>query len=135
MELSAKGKYYLCDKVSVSMQKITDEIASLPIVLTDGAAEEILRIRNVQEIDDSKLLRIGVKGGGCAGFSYIIEFDDQKKSDELFISNDVKILLDKAQKLYLNGTTLDFSAGLENRGFTFSNPNADKTCGCGSSFG
>ena len=80
-------------------------------------------------------LRVGVKGGGCSGLTYELEFDtDKREGDELFEDKDVKILVDRKSLLYLFGTELEFSDGLNGKGFQFINPNASRTCGCGESF-
>jgi iron-sulfur cluster assembly protein len=80
-------------------------------------------------------LRVGVKGGGCSGLTYELEFDtDKKPTDELFEDKNVKILVDMKSLLYLFGTELEFSDGLNGKGFEFINPNASRTCGCGESF-
>jgi iron-sulfur cluster assembly protein len=80
-------------------------------------------------------VRVGVKSGGCSGLSYDLDFDNNKEeSDKLFEDNDVKIIVDKKSFLYLIGTTLEYSGGLNGKGFIFNNPNANRTCGCGESF-
>ena len=80
-------------------------------------------------------VRVGVKSGGCSGLSYKLEFDNiQNKSDKLFENNGIKIVVDTKSYLYLIGTTLDYSGGLNGNGFVFNNPNATRTCGCGESF-
>jgi iron-sulfur cluster assembly protein len=80
-------------------------------------------------------VRVGVKSGGCSGLSYELDFDNNKKeNDKLFEDNQVKIIVDKKSFLYLIGTTLEFSGGLNGKGFVFNNPNANRTCGCGESF-
>ena len=80
-------------------------------------------------------IRVGVKGGGCSGLMYELTFDNKiKDSDKSFDDNGVKVEVDKKSFLYLIGTTLDFSGGLNGKGFVFTNPNADRTCGCGESF-
>ena len=80
-------------------------------------------------------VRVGVKSGGCSGLSYELKFDtNQLNEDRLFEDNGVKILVDKKSLLYLVGTTLDYSGGLNGKGFVFNNPNANRTCGCGESF-
>ena len=80
-------------------------------------------------------VRVGVKSGGCSGLSYDLKFDSNKlNQDRLFEDNGVKILVDKKSLLYLVGTTLDYSGGLNGKGFVFNNPNANRTCGCGESF-
>ena len=80
-------------------------------------------------------VRVGVKSGGCSGLSYELRFDNKvESSDKLFEDNDVRILIDKKSFLYLVGTTLEYSGGLNGKGFVFNNPNAQRTCGCGESF-
>jgi len=80
-------------------------------------------------------IRVGVKSGGCSGLSYDLSFDNSKSDqDRLFEDNQVKILVDKKSLLYLLGTTLEYSGGLNGKGFIFNNPNAERTCGCGESF-
>lgn len=104
------------------------------ITLTAGAAAEVKRIMAENKIPEGYKLRVGVTGGGCAGLSYALGFDQPKEGDEVFTSNGVEILLDKRHAIYLSGTVVDYQDGLQGRGFTFNNPNAQKTCGCGSSF-
>jgi len=80
-------------------------------------------------------VRVGVKSGGCSGLSYDLKFDNQKQEeDKVFEDNDIKIIVDKKSFLYLIGTTLEYSGGLNGTGFVFNNPNANRTCGCGESF-
>ena len=105
------------------------------ISLTPGAAKEISRLLAEQKADDNKTLRLGVKGGGCAGFTYIFEFDTPKDGDTIYNIDGIKIAVDPMHELYLAGTEIDFQQGLNSRGFIYHNPNASKTCGCGESFG
>jgi iron-sulfur cluster assembly protein len=106
------------------------------ITFTAKALEEIRKIRTQNSIPDGYGLRIGVKGGGCSGMSYTLGFDAQtRENDRVLDLDDVQIFIDTKSMFYLMGVTLDFSDGLMGRGFTFNNPNATKTCGCGSSFG
>lgn len=80
-------------------------------------------------------IRVGVKSGGCSGLEYVLKFDNEKTdSDQIFEDNGINIIVDKKSVLYLAGTILDFSAGLNGKGFVFNNPNANRTCGCGESF-
>ena len=80
-------------------------------------------------------IRVGVKSGGCSGLSYELTFDkEEKENDKVFENNDIKIIVDKKSFLYLVGTELDYSGGLNGAGFVFKNPNANRTCGCGESF-
>lgn len=84
---------------------------------------------------DSSFVRVGVKSGGCSGLSYDLTFDNkQAENDKIFEENGVKIIVDKKSFLYLVGTTLEYSGGLNGKGFVFNNPNANRTCGCGESF-
>lgn len=106
------------------------------VQLTERAAEEVNRFRQEHNFDDSMMLRIGVAGGGCSGFNYTLNFDDgyDEKADSKFECHGVPVVVDKKSALYLDGTTVDWHESLEKKGFTFENPNAVKTCGCGSSF-
>ncbi|MCC6320996.1 MAG: iron-sulfur cluster insertion protein ErpA [Phycisphaerales bacterium] len=106
------------------------------ILLTETAAREIRNIIQQQELDADKIrLRVGVKGGGCSGFSYLLDLTEtQKDTDEEFEQHGIKIVCDPKSLLYLNGTTVDFKDEIMGRGFVFQNPNATSSCGCGSSF-
>ncbi len=108
----------------------------MELTLTEKAAGEIKQIIDQQELDmENVRLRVGVKGGGCSGFSYILDLtENQKDTDELVEQHGVKIICDPKSLLYLGGVTIDFKDELMGRGFVFSNPNASSTCGCGSSF-
>jgi iron-sulfur cluster assembly protein len=105
-----------------------------PIQLTQGALSQIKRIYREQNFTEEHGLRVGVKGGGCSGFSYVLGFDVQKEKDEVFIIDGIKVFIEKSHAIYLLGMEIDWIDGLNNRGFTFSNPNAKSTCGCGTSF-
>ncbi len=104
------------------------------ILLTDSAVEQIQRIVKEQNIPSEYGLRVGVKGGGCSGFSYVLGFDEQKEKDTVSYANGIKVLMEKAHGIYLAGMEIDWLNGLENRGFSFNNPNAEENCGCGTSF-
>jgi iron-sulfur cluster assembly protein len=105
------------------------------ILITERAREEVVRIIAEQKLSDATALRIGVKGGGCSGFSYTLGFDDQFTDlDQLNTVDDVKVVCDPKSFLYLNGTQIDFEDNLMGRGFKFGNPNAGNSCGCGESF-
>ncbi|MCB0720179.1 MAG: iron-sulfur cluster assembly accessory protein [Bacteroidetes bacterium] len=106
-----------------------------PVRLSEKAAEEVKRILKEKNIPEGFGLRIGVKGGGCSGMSYILGFDRLREHDVSFEDDGIPIFIDKRHGLYLMGTTVDYQDGLDARGFTFDNPNATSTCGCGSSFG
>ena len=106
------------------------------IKITDKASTEVKKIRSENNIPESYGLRVGVKGGGCSGLTYTLGFDaEQKEGDTVIEDKDVKLFVDGKSLFYLSGTILDFSDGLNGKGFVFNNPNAVKTCGCGESFG
>jgi iron-sulfur cluster assembly protein len=103
--------------------------------LTAKAAAQVLKIRRENNLPDSHGLRLGVKGGGCSGLSYVLGFDaEAKPNDVVFVREGVTIFVDPKSLFYLSGTVLDFSDGLNGKGFVFNNPQAAKTCGCGNSF-
>jgi iron-sulfur cluster assembly protein len=107
------------------------------IYITDKAKEKVAQLMEEAGIanDPSYFLRVGVAGGGCSGLSYKLDFDnEQKPTDQVFEDRGVKIITDLKSLLYLVNTTLDFSDGLNGKGFQFINPNASRTCGCGESF-
>lgn len=110
----------------------------MPIVLTEKAAAEVKRIIQEQgdKLPEGALLRVGVAGGGCSGFQYDFRFDDQYDAlqDTRYDQHGIALVVDKKSEMFLEGTTIDFYDGIEKRGFTFKNPNATKSCGCGSSF-
>ncbi len=110
------------------------ETITTPIILSDSAVTQLKRIMGEQKVPADYGLRVGVKGGGCSGFSYILGFDVQKDKDQQFEVKGLKVFMEKAHSMYLLGMEIDWLEGLNNRGFTFSNPNADESCGCGSSF-
>ena len=105
------------------------------ISLTERAVKEVRRIIEEQNLSEETVLRVGVKGGGCSGFSYTLGFDDQiHETDQIGEASGVRIVCDPKSFLYLNNTEIDFEESLMGRGFKFGNPNASKTCGCGESF-
>ena len=109
----------------------------MAITLSETAAKEIKSIIKDQNLpEDNTRLRVGVQGGGCSGFSYMLDLteDAPGESDEMLESNGIKILCDTKSYLYLNGTEIDFKDEVRGRGFVFKNPNATSSCGCGSSF-
>lgn len=109
-------------------------VQNQPVHLTQGAINQLRRIFQEQNLSDDHGLRIGVKGGGCSGFSYVMGFDVQKDKDEVYEISGFKVFIEKSHALYLLGMEIDWLDGLNNRGFTFNNPNAKQTCGCGTSF-
>ncbi len=108
----------------------------MAITLTEKAANEVKRVLNEQQMEDQMYLRVGISAGGCSGFNYMLQFEKNydEMNDSQFEQHGVKVVVDKKSELYLDGTTVDWYESLERRGFTFNNPNAVKTCGCGSSF-
>lgn len=109
-------------------------IKKAPITITEQAIAEVRNIIKEKNVPEEYGLRIGVQGGGCSGMSYLLGFDKSKEGDEIFEIDDLKIVMDKKHALYVMGMEVDFQDGLNARGFTFSNPQAKSTCGCGSSF-
>jgi len=105
-----------------------------PVTFTVRAIDEIQRLMNEEGFDRSKHLRVGVKGGGCSGLSYVLGFDEKSAQDESFEFEGLSFIMNKAHGIYLGGMEIDWQHGLNARGFSFSNPNASKTCGCGTSF-
>ncbi|MCF8259357.1 MAG: iron-sulfur cluster assembly accessory protein [Melioribacteraceae bacterium] len=106
------------------------------ITISQNAVDQIRKLRIEQDLSDEFGLRIGVKGGGCSGMTYHLGFDKDKKEIDTVIEQDgIKLFVDGKSLFYLMGTELDFSGGLNGKGFIFNNPNATKTCGCGESFG
>ena len=105
------------------------------IQVTDKAKEKIIQLKKEEGHPDQHNIRVAVQGGGCSGLMYQLDFDSEiKPDDKIFEDKGIKILVDKKSILYLLGTILDFSDGLNGKGFQFINPNASRTCGCGESF-
>jgi iron-sulfur cluster assembly protein len=106
------------------------------ISLTEKAAKQVLKVKAENNIPESHGLRLGVKGGGCSGLTYVLGFDEKaKENDKVLQVHGVTVFIDPKSLFYLSGTVLDFSDGLNGKGFVFNNPQAAKTCGCGNSFG
>ena len=107
----------------------------MPVSLSENAAREVKKILTEQNLPEGTVLRVGVKGGGCSGFSYSLDFDtNTSDKDRIVEFHGVKLAVEKKFDPYLDGTVVDFYDGLEKRGFVFNNPNVVKSCGCGSSF-
>ena len=105
------------------------------ITVNDTAKVKLENLRKESNYDERYFVRVGVAGGGCSGLTYILDFDNNlKPEDKVFEDKGVKIVVDKKSFLYLIGTELQFSDGLNGKGFVFNNPNASRTCGCGESF-
>lgn len=108
---------------------------NIPVSFTPSATAEIKRLMAEPGFDRMKKLRVGVKGGGCSGMTYILDFDLQKDNDEEFELDAIPCIMDRSHAIYLTGMEVNWEGGLNSRGFTFNNPNASTTCGCGTSFG
>ena len=128
---------------SVTPQVVTPavpDVADLPtagcVTVTEGAVKEIRRVIAEQAMPEDTVLRVGVSGGGCSGFSYALNFGDavDEAKEEVFAQHGLVVAVPHKCGPHLDGTVIDFYAGVEKRGFTFENPNARNTCGCGSSF-
>lgn len=104
------------------------------VSLTPTALGEFKRLFTEKNVPSDHGLRVGVKGGGCSGFSYILGFDKKEALDDEFDFDGLKVYMNKAHQMYLLGIEIDYKDGLDARGFVFNNPNATKTCGCGDSF-
>ena len=119
-------KSYICSSIKLSGV----------ISISDFAKNKVISLMKDDGFNHvSDFVRVGVKSGGCSGLSYELKFDNKLlENDKIFEDNDIKIVVDKKSLLYLAGTTLEYSGGLNGKGFVFSNPNANRTCGCGESF-
>ncbi|NCT94811.1 MAG: iron-sulfur cluster assembly accessory protein [Chitinophagaceae bacterium] len=109
-------------------------VTTTPVSFTEGAIAELHRLMQAEGFDQSQQLRIGVKGGGCSGMTYVLGFDQPQPDDEHFVFEGIPCIMNKSHQLYLYGMQIDWQGGLNSRGFTFTNPNASSTCGCGTSF-
>lgn len=109
-----------------------ETIVNLPVQFTEGAIQELKRLRDIEQ--NMPFLRVGVKGGGCSGMTYVLEYDEKQEGDVEFCIDDIAVVMNPGHELYLHGMTIEFEGGLNSRGFTFKNPNASSTCGCGTSF-
>ena len=105
------------------------------MTLTHGAIEQVKKLMGEEGFDTTQALRVGVKGGGCSGMTYVLGFDQRQDNDQSFEIDGIPCVMNKAHEMYLYGMQVDWQDGLNNRGFVFKNPNASTTCGCGSSFG
>lgn len=110
--------------------------SSEEITLSEKAAMQVRKLMAENNIPETHGLRLGVKGGGCSGMTYVLAFDEQpKENDTLMEQHGIRMFVDPKSLFFLSGTVLDFSDGLNGKGFVFNNPQASKTCGCGQSFG
>jgi len=105
------------------------------ITVSENAKQHALELMKAENKPEGSFIRVGVEGGGCSGLSYMLEFDtNMKEGDQAFEDKGIKIVVDRKSFLYLVGTELEYSGGLNGKGFIFKNPNASRTCGCGESF-
>ena len=111
-----------------------EPIIKNPINLTAAALTEVRRLMDEPGFEKGKILRVGVKGGGCSGMTYVLDFDNRKENDAMYQKDGVDFMIDNSQSIYLFGMEIEWEGGLNSRGFTFKNPNASSTCGCGTSF-
>jgi len=119
------------ETLTVNQPIVNDEVA-----LTEKAAAQVVRLKEENKIPEEHGLRLSVKGGGCSGLSYVLGFDEKPRdNDKVFRIHGINVFVDQKSLFYISGTVLDFSDGLNGKGFVFNNPQATKTCGCGSSFG
>ena len=105
------------------------------IKVSDSAKDQVAKLKRFEEMSVDSFIRVGVKSGGCSGLSYDLSFDTElQENDQEFEDNEVKVVIEKKSLLDLAGTTLEYEGGLNGKGFSFTNPNASRTCGCGESF-
>lgn len=117
-------------------EAMTREQLNEEIMITPKAAAQVRRLKAENNIPETHGLRVGVKGGGCSGLSYVLAFDEApKEKDKILEIEGLRVFIDPKSLFYLSGTVLDFSDGLNGKGFVFNNPQATRTCGCGNSFG
>jgi len=109
------------------------EVQTPLVSFTPSAIKELQAIKSKEDTND-RVLRVGVKGGGCSGLTYVLEFDERGEMDEVINVEDLEIVMDKRHALYVMGMEVDYQYGLNDRGFIFNNPNAKDSCGCGVSF-
>ncbi len=122
---------YLCIH---STMEVLEDIKQVPVTFTQSALEELHRLKSQLNLSEDQYLRIGVKGGGCSGMSYLLAFDKKEEKDNIYQVAGIDIIMNKAHVMYVLGMEIDWENGLNNRGFVFVNPNAKTTCGCGQSF-
>jgi iron-sulfur cluster assembly protein len=126
---------YICRLKTPYLELVKITISNTMVSVTETAKKKIFSLLEEEGLGTSAYVKVGVSSGGCSGLSYKLDFTSERdENDKLIEDNEVRILIDKKSLLYLAGTILDFSGGLNGKGFTFSNPNATRTCGCGESF-
>ena len=120
--------------IMIIPNNLTKFAAQIMVTISENAKNELLALMKAEK-DLNKYVRVGVSSGGCSGLSYNLDFDSKKlETDKVFENNGITLLVDEKSYLYLMGTTLNYSGGLNGKGFVFENPNASRTCGCGESF-
>lgn len=123
------------DTVSMpGFPEVSGEISENPVILTERAVKQIRKIKVDENLDENLYLRVAVEGGGCSGLSYKLGFDIKTDEDHVVESQGMEVIIDEKHIIYLKGITIDYPDGLDARGFTFDNPNASESCGCGTSF-
>ena len=110
------------------------EVQTPLVTFTPSAITELKDIQQKEQLTEDKVVRVGVKGGGCSGLSYILEYDVKGEQDDVFQIEGITVVMDKRHALYVMGMEVDYKRGLNDRGFIFNNPNAKESCGCGVSF-
>jgi iron-sulfur cluster assembly accessory protein len=125
IRLLAKNVYFCTMETSIAT----------PVTLTPGAIKAIRKLMAQEGFDTNQVLRVGVKGGGCSGMTYVLGFDQKEENDNTFEIEGIACAMNRSHEMYVYGMEVDWQDGLNNRGFTFRNPNAATTCGCGTSFG
>lgn len=120
---------------SSSTPEVADSAVNVPVVLTQKAVDMVNITKQQEGIDETCGLRVAVRGGGCSGFEYALDFEDESRENDLvYDQNGLKVMVDPISARYLKGTEIDYVLGVAGTGFKFNNPNAMGTCGCGSSF-
>lgn len=122
------------EEISEDQSSVSQDWDGDPVMLTERAARQIREIKEEEGLDDELYLRVAVEGGGCSGLSYKLGFDIKTDEDEIVESQGLEIVIDPKHMMYLEGIEIDYPDGLDARGFTFDNPNASESCGCGTSF-
>jgi iron-sulfur cluster assembly protein len=129
-----KSRGDLMETLNATMQQKPE--LNEEIILTEKAASQVRKLKTENKIPDEHGLRLGVKGGGCSGMTYVLAFDEKpKENDKIMEQFGIQVFVDPKSLFFLSGTVLDFSDGLNGKGFVFNNPQATKSCGCGQSFG